>query len=91
MANGIEQLGMFGRPPSLLFVDDEESVRTTLGMMLESKGFKVTAAGTVPEALRLISNQPFDVLIADLNIGQPGDGFTVVSVTCSPKISPLEM
>jgi ActR/RegA family two-component response regulator len=79
VASGIEKLGMFGRVPSLLFVDDEEIVRTTLGMTLESKGFKVTVAAAVPEALRLISNQAFDVLIADLNIGHPGDGFTVVS------------
>ncbi len=43
-------------------------------MALDSKGFKVTAAGTVPEALRLISTQSFDVLIADLNVGNAGDG-----------------
>ena len=42
-------------------------------------GFDVTAAGTVPEALAQINAQQFEVLIADLNIGQPGDGFTVVS------------
>ena len=69
----------FGRQPTLLFVDDEESVRLTMSMMLESKGFRVTAADDVPNALRLISTQAFDVLIADLNIGHPGDGFTVVS------------
>jgi DNA-binding response OmpR family regulator len=65
--------------PHILFVDDEDSVRITLSMMLESSGFKVTPAATVPEALRLITQQKFDVLIADLNIGQAGDGFTVVS------------
>jgi len=63
----------------ILFVDDEESVRVTLAMMLESKGFKVTTAATVAEALGLISRGKFDGLIADLNIGQAGDGFTVVS------------
>jgi DNA-binding NtrC family response regulator len=60
-------------------VDDEEGVRMTLSLMLEPYGFKVTSAATVPEALRLISPQTFDVLIADLNIGSPGDGFTIVS------------
>jgi YesN/AraC family two-component response regulator len=48
-------------------------------MMLESHGFKVTSAATVAEALGLIARSKFDLLIADLNIGQPGDGFTVVS------------
>jgi len=65
--------------PELLLVDDEESLRMTLSLMLEPYGFKVTSAATVPEALRLISQQTFDVLIADLNIGSAGDGFTIVS------------
>jgi ActR/RegA family two-component response regulator len=65
--------------PRVLFVDDEESIRATLPLMLEAYGFMVTPTGTVPEALRLISNEKFDVLIADLNVGNAGDGFTVVS------------
>jgi YesN/AraC family two-component response regulator len=63
----------------LLFVDDEPNIRITLPLILESEGFEVTAAATVPEALDLINRQQFDVLLSDLNIGQPGDGFTVVS------------
>jgi DNA-binding NtrC family response regulator len=63
----------------VLFVDDEENIRLTLGLFLKSKGFEVTTAATVPEALRLIVQQSFDILIADLNVGHPGDGFTVVS------------
>ena len=65
--------------PKILFVDDEDSIRLTLGMYLEDQGFSVTSVATVPEALKLITHQPFDVLIADLNVGQAGDGFTVVS------------
>ena len=65
--------------PRLLFLDDEESIRATLPLMLEAYGFTVTPTGTVPDALRLISHQKFDVLIADLNVGNAGDGFTVVS------------
>jgi DNA-binding response OmpR family regulator len=65
--------------PRVLFLDDEESIRATLPLMLEEYGFKVTSAATVPDALRLISQEKFDVLIADLNVGNAGDGFTVVS------------
>jgi len=68
-----------GTKPRVLFVDDEESIRLTLGLYLESEGMAVTTAATVPEALKLITQQSFDVLIADLNVGQSGDGFTVVS------------
>jgi ActR/RegA family two-component response regulator/signal transduction histidine kinase len=63
----------------LLFVDDDDGLRTALGAVLAHHGFKLTAVGSVPEALELISSQKFDVLLADLNIGEPGDGFTVVS------------
>src|ERR1700724_1442317 len=63
----------------ILFVDDEAAVRNTLKPILERHGFDVTAAATVPEALEHINHATFDVLLSDLNIGQPGDGFTVVS------------
>jgi two-component system response regulator RegA len=69
-------------PPSgirLLFVDDEDAIRITLPSILKLHGFEVTAVGTVAEALDQINRNQFQILIADLNIGQPGDGFTVVS------------
>ena len=65
--------------PKILFVDDEENIRLMLGMYLKEQGFLVTTAATVAEALKFITQQDFDVLIADLNVGSPGDGFTVVS------------
>jgi len=68
-----------GDAPRILFVDDEDSIRLTLPPLLESYGFAVASAGTVAEALGLITQRRFDVLISDLNIGHPGDGFTVVS------------
>jgi DNA-binding NtrC family response regulator len=65
--------------PKLLFVDDEDSIRITLPAILHREGFEVTAAATVAEAIALINRQTFDILLSDLNIGEPGDGFTVVS------------
>ena len=71
---------MRGASPSanLLFVDDEPSIRMTLPPILQQRGFEVQAAGSVPEALQLIESRKFDILLSDLNIGEPGDGFTVV-------------
>ena len=63
----------------LLFVDDDAALRTALGAVLTHHGFSLTTVSSVPEALELISTQKFDVLLSDLNIGEPGDGFTVVS------------
>jgi ActR/RegA family two-component response regulator len=64
----------------LLFVDDEPNIRITLPLILAQRGFEVKTAASVPEALDLINKERFDLLISDLNIGQPGDVFTVVSV-----------
>ena len=63
----------------ILFVDDEPALRLTIPAILRMHGFDVKAAADVGEALRLIQEQAFDVLISDLNIGEPGDGFVVVS------------
>ena len=61
-------------------MDDEPGIRMTLPAILEQKGFEAKTAASVPEAIEIINKQKFDVLISDLNIGQPSDGFTVVSV-----------
>jgi DNA-binding response OmpR family regulator len=63
----------------LLLVDDESSIRLTLGTILERRGFQVTAVGTVSEALAAMQESKYDVLVSDLNIGQPYDGFTIAS------------
>lgn len=65
--------------PKLIFVDDEAAVRLTLSAILQQNGFHVTVAASAAEALELIARNHYDVLLSDLNIGEPGDGFTVVS------------
>src|SRR5437773_12017466 len=63
----------------VLFVDDEAAIRLTLPVILEQQGFAVTIAASVPEALEVINHRAFDVLLTDLNIGSPADGFILVS------------
>ncbi len=65
--------------PRVLFVDDEPGIRTTLSAILEMHGFDVTSRASVPDALSAIQTDSYDVLLTDLNIGQPADGFTLVS------------
>ena len=79
------EAGKHGRELEVLFVDDEASIRLTLPLMLESFGFRVVSAGTVAEALRLMSERQFDILISDMNIERAGDGFTVVSAMRSTQ------
>lgn len=63
----------------ILFVDDEPAIRETLPKILGANGHTVVSAATVAEALGAITSQTFDLLISDLNIGHPSDGFIVVS------------
>jgi DNA-binding NtrC family response regulator len=63
---------------TVLFVDDEPSIRLTLPAILEEHGFKIRVADSVASAIKEISNHKFDVLLSDLNIGEPRDGFSVV-------------
>ena len=63
----------------VLLVDDDDAVRDMMTATLEQKGFGVVAASNVTEALKLITTETFDVLITDLHMPNPGDGFTVVT------------
>jgi len=63
----------------LLIVDDDDSIRETLTLILEDADFAVQSAGNVNEALKLIGSQVFDVLVSDLHMPYHGDGLTVVS------------
>jgi DNA-binding response OmpR family regulator len=63
----------------VLLVDDDGAVRDVMNQALRRKGFEVVTASSVPEALRHIAGETFDVLITDLHMPEPGDGFTVVS------------
>ena len=63
----------------VLLVDDDEVVRMSLSFVLERSGFTVTSAANVPEALKYISSESYDVLLSDLHMPGAGDGLTVVS------------
>ena len=63
----------------VLLVDDDSAVLSVMIQGLERKKFEVVAASSVTEALRRIATESFDVLITDLHMPDPGDGFTVVS------------
>ena len=63
----------------MLFVDDEPGILLTTSAILRSDGYQVKAVGTVRDALSEIASSKFNLLISDLNIGSPSDGFTVVS------------
>jgi DNA-binding response OmpR family regulator len=63
----------------VLLVDDDDALREMMTVTLERKGFDVVAAANVTEALKLITTKSFDVLITDLHMPNPSDGFAVIT------------
>jgi len=66
-------------PARVLLVDDDDSVLSGLGVVLQAYEFDVTTASNVPEALKHIAHSCFDVLLTDLHMPGPGDGLVVAS------------
>jgi DNA-binding response OmpR family regulator len=52
--------------PTILLVDDEESIRTVLAFPLEKDGYSVVQAGDGEEALQLFAEQPIDLVVLDI-------------------------
>ncbi|RXH55849.1 response regulator [Granulicella sibirica] len=79
--------------PKVLVVDDEESLRSSIGKILEMHGFEVRLASNVPEGLAFIRAESFNVLISDLKMPGPGDGLTVIEAmrASNPKAITLLM
>jgi DNA-binding response OmpR family regulator len=63
----------------VLLVDDDENALSGLAELLEYKGFEIATAASVPEALKHITSETYDVLLSDLHMPGAGDGLTVVS------------
>jgi CheY-like chemotaxis protein len=57
----------------LLLVDDDPSIRASLGKVLASEGYQVTFAADAAEAMNLFTTRRFDLLLLDLSLpGQSG-------------------
>ncbi len=50
----------------VLIVDDEHDIRTSLGSILEEEGYVVTTAATAGEALELLKDAVYDVVLLDI-------------------------
>ena len=54
--------------PSLLLVDDDATFRTVLTRALEKRGFAVTTAGSVEQALPIANSNPPEYAVLDLKM-----------------------
>jgi two-component system, NtrC family, response regulator AlgB len=55
---------------SVLVVDDEKNIRTTLGVCLEGLGCRVASAGSAAAAREWAARQPFDLAFVDLRLAE---------------------
>ena len=60
----------------ILVVDDDENILNLEKTILEQKGFDVTGAGGGSEALKLLAERDFDLILLDVMMPEV-DGFTV--------------
>jgi len=62
---------------SLLLVDDDHLVLDAMADWLREKGYSVSEASTCRDAIRLIDEVPFDLVLADVRL-QDADGFEIL-------------
>ncbi len=72
----------------VLLVEDDPSLREGLAELI-SELSEVRAASTVPEALALLVEQPFDLVVADLRIGGDRDGGKKIVETARRQLVPV--
>jgi CheY-like chemotaxis protein len=61
----------------LVIIDDDPDIRDALTMILESAGYRVTCCATGPEGLAAIRGNPPDLVILDIMLASPSEGFHV--------------
>ena len=63
----------------VLVVDDDDTHRSMLAEVLMDRGYRVTTAGNVPDALRCMSSDNYEGLLSDLHMQETGDNLAVPS------------
>jgi two-component system OmpR family response regulator len=77
-------------PKTLLVVDDDEDIRTLVAEPLGSAGYQVVTASDGPSMFAVLTAQPVDLIILDLNL--PGeDGLSLCRITRSTRNIPIIM
>jgi signal transduction histidine kinase len=78
--NHTERSGLFSSTnhARLLVVDDEENLRITTAAILEKEGYEVDTASSGNEAIALLANADYDLVLTDLHM-EAGEGLTVLN------------
>jgi two-component system, OmpR family, response regulator len=63
--------------PKVLIVDDDPDIVDSVGLVLKAEGYGVAAATNREEAMRAVDAEKPDLIILDVMMEQPDDGFVV--------------
>lgn len=59
---------------TILIVEDDESMRQLLTIMLGKEGYEIASASSLSQGIELLSSQEWDLLISDLRLGYEKEG-----------------
>ena len=74
----------------ILVVDDEESMRHMLSLILKREGYEVQAVGQGSEALNQVDSQLFDFILMDVVMPEM-DGLTLLKALKEKKSRPRSL
>ena len=63
--------------PKVLIVDDDPDIVDSLKLILSAEGYAVAAATSRDEGMRAVEKEKPDLIILDVMMEQPDDGFVV--------------
>ncbi len=75
--------------PEILIVDDERSIRKSMGAMLEAEGFAVSEARSGEEAVRMFSEHRPDVVLLDVMMPGKGGIQTCEDIRQMDRLTPI--
>ncbi|TWI52380.1 response regulator receiver domain-containing protein [Pseudomonas duriflava] len=58
-----------GEVSTILLVEDDQTLRSLTGEVMEELGYQVTAVASAEEALQALQKERFDVLFTDIGLG----------------------
>lgn len=76
-----------GTTPSILVVDDEEPVLSTLQQILEPGGYRISCARTLAEARKKLEQHAFHLVLTDLYLGDGDLGVELAETAYARKPS----
>ncbi len=64
---------------NILAVDDEEDIRLMVAAALKNNGYNCDTASDGPDCLKKVAEKKYDLIICDMIMPNPNDGFEVVA------------